>query len=263
MLFRWLRFVHVLAAFAFLGVHGVSIAVGLRLRRERDPARINSLLDLSGRMTLHTYLSLGVLVGAGVAAAFAGHSWARWLWTAIGTLIVVTLVMYYTARPYYQKVRFISRAIAEGSQAVTPEQFDSVLMARRPLNVMWIGAAGLVFIVYLMMMQPALGQKGSPVALPTKGTVLQISASSSRFNVARLSAPANGPFKIAFTNNDSGLPHNVAIYTDSSASKSLFVGKQFPGRKTVIYGVHGLPAGTYFFRCDVHPGQMTGTFTAS
>jgi plastocyanin len=209
------------------------------------------------------YISLGILVVGGVVASFAGHLWAsRWIWTAIVTLIVVTLAMYYMARPYYQRVRFISRAVAEGSQAVTPEQFDSVLMDRRPVTIAWIGVLGLMFILYLMLMKPALGQKAAPVALPTSGTVLQISATNSVFDPKQLSAPANSRFKIAFTNNDSGLPHNVSIYTDSSASKALFVDTPFPGPKTKIYSVKGLPAGTYFFRCDVHP-TMTGAFSAT
>jgi plastocyanin len=168
--------------------------------------------------------------------------------------------MYFMARPYYQRVRFISRAVAEGSQAVTPEQFDSVLMARRPLTIAWIGAIGLVGILYLMVMKPPLGQRAAAISVPPSS--LRISATNSAFDPTQLSAPANTPFKIAFTNNDSGLPHNVSIYTDASASTSLFVDPPFPGPKTKIYSVKAIPAGTYFFRCDVHT-NMTGTFRAT
>lgn len=262
--YRWWVFVHVLGVFAFLSVHGVSIAVALRLRRERDAARINSLLDLSGRTITLLYYSMLVLVGGGVAATFAGHLWSsRWILAAIATLVFVILVMFFMARPYYQRVRFISRAIAEGSQAVTPEQFDGVLKARSPLTVAWIGAIGLVFILYLMIMKPALGQKAAPVALPTTGTVLQIASTNSIFDPKTVSVPADQPFSIAFKNNDAGLPHNVSIFTDSSASRSLFLGKTFSGPKTEVYSVKAIPAGTYFFRCDVHAATMTGTLTAS
>jgi len=260
----WWKFVHLLGVFAFLSVHGVSVVVALRLRRERDPAKINALLDLSGRMVKALYISLAVLVAGGVAAGFTGgNTWtARWLWVAIVTLVVVTLAMYFMARPYYQRVRFISRAVAEGSQAVTPEQFDSVLMARRPLTITWVGAFGLVFILYLMVLKPPLWQKAAGIEIPKSGTTLRISATNSAFNPKQLSAPANTPFKIAFTNNDVGLPHNVSIYTDSTASKTLFIDPPFAGPKAKLYSVHGLPAGTYFFRCDVHI-TMTGTFTAT
>jgi plastocyanin len=62
---------------------------------------------------------------------------------------------------------------------------------------------------------------------------------------------------------DSGVPHNIAIYTDKSASKSLFKGSTVTGPKTTTYHVHALQAGTYYFRCDIHPTQMFGTFVVS
>ncbi|MGZ8625008.1 MAG: cupredoxin domain-containing protein, partial [Actinomycetota bacterium] len=75
--------------------------------------------------------------------------------------------------------------------------------------------------------------------------------------------PAGKPFSIAFDNQDPGVPHNVAIYTDDSATESLFVGELVPGPKKVTYEVGPLDPGTYFFRCDVHPTTMTGTFVVA
>ena len=54
--------------------------------------------------------------------------------------------------------------------------------------------------------------------------------------------------------------HNVAIYTNSSASTALFRGQFVQGPGTATYHVGALAPGTYFFRCDVHPTKMTGTF---
>ena len=51
-----------------------------------------------------------------------------------------------------------------------------------------------------------------------------------------------------------------SIYTDSSASQALFTGALVTGPKTATYKVDALEPGTYFFRCDVHPTTMTGTF---
>lgn len=55
------------------------------------------------------------------------------------------------------------------------------------------------------------------------------------------------------------MPHNIAIYTDEGASNNLFRGDLVSGPATVTYKVPPLKAGTYYFRCDIHP-QMSGAF---
>jgi plastocyanin len=85
-------------------------------------------------------------------------------------------------------------------------------------------------------------------------------ALNSVFDADCLAAPAGKPFEIVFDNMDAGIPHNVAIYTDQSADTPLFVGEVFSGPDVVTYEIPALDAGTYFFRCDVHPTTMTGTF---
>jgi plastocyanin len=52
-------------------------------------------------------------------------------------------------------------------------------------------------------------------------------------------------------------PHNVAIYVDESASRSLFVGELI-SRTSTVYRLPPLEPGTYHFRCDLHP-EMKGS----
>lgn len=92
------------------------------------------------------------------------------------------------------------------------------------------------------------------------GTSLQISAQNIKFDKDCLAAPANQAFTIAFKNGDPGVPHDVAIYTNSSATTVLFKGAVVAGPTTTTYHVPALKAGTYYFRCDIHPTQMFGTF---
>jgi plastocyanin len=91
------------------------------------------------------------------------------------------------------------------------------------------------------------------------GPNLTITAKNFAFDTTCLAASAGGAFTIQLHNDDSGQSHNVSIYTDSSASKALFQGKLVVGPAAMTYDVTALPAGRYFFRCDVHP-QMNGAF---
>ena len=91
------------------------------------------------------------------------------------------------------------------------------------------------------------------------GDSLQISAQGIQYSTKTLQAPASKAFSITFANNDSGIPHNVEILDANNAS--VFKGAVFPGVATQTYQVPALKAGTYSFKCDVHPTIMTGTLT--
>jgi plastocyanin len=91
------------------------------------------------------------------------------------------------------------------------------------------------------------------------GETRTISASNLAFDVDGFTVPAGEPFAIQFNNNDSA-PHNVAIYSDSSKSETLFQGDVIDGGRTTRYDVDALEPGEYYFQCDVHP-DMNGTLT--
>jgi plastocyanin len=76
-----------------------------------------------------------------------------------------------------------------------------------------------------------------------------------------ITVKAGAQVTINFNNMDSGVPHNFAAYTDQSAATVIFKGDTVtgPGTKTYTFTAPTTP-GTYFFRCDVHPTQMTGQF---
>lgn len=107
---------------------------------------------------------------------------------------------------------------------------------------------------------PSATPSATTAACVPSGTTLHASAMNSAFDVDCLAVPAGSPFKIVFDNMDPGVPHNISIYMDESAVQALFTGDLVTGPKTVTYKVDALEPGTYFFRCDVHPTTMTGTF---
>jgi plastocyanin len=79
------------------------------------------------------------------------------------------------------------------------------------------------------------------------------------FDTDTISLAADRPSTITFDNRDT-VPHNIAIYTDDSLSEALFQGEIITGPATVQYEIPPLPAGEYYFQCDVHP-NMNGTVT--
>ncbi len=90
------------------------------------------------------------------------------------------------------------------------------------------------------------------------GTTISETAQNIAFQQTSLSAPAGSAFQITFTNQDSGVPHNMEIKDSSGASK--FKGELVTGPNSATYQVPALPAGSYTFICDVHP-NITGTLT--
>jgi len=108
---------------------------------------------------------------------------------------------------------------------------------------------------------PSGAPAGSPAASGgATGSVLELSASGIAFDKTDLTAPAGVAFQIKFTNNDAGIPHNVAIHKDSPTGAIVWQGEIFSGVDSRTYDVPALPAGTYGFSCVVHP-NMTGTLT--
>jgi mono/diheme cytochrome c family protein/plastocyanin len=107
---------------------------------------------------------------------------------------------------------------------------------------------------------PSANPSGSaaPSANPN-ATVVDIAASGIQFSTATLTAPADAPFIIRFDNQDSGIPHDVAL--KDSGGTQVFKGDTFPGPAKRDYHAPALKAGTYQFMCTVHP-NMTGTLTA-
>jgi plastocyanin len=263
-MYRWLVFVHVVGVFGFLASHGVSMYVTFELRGTRDPKRMVSLLELSGSSIRAFYWSMGVLLAGGILAAFMGHWWSyAWIWAAIIVLLVVSLAMMRMARPYYRRVGLVARALAGGATAVSEEELSAIVRGRRPLVVAGIGFVGLLLILFLMMFQPSLGfQDGllfQPGAEAAKADVT-VSANNLKFDTDTLNAPAGREFTIQFINKEA-ITHNVVIYRDQTKQDLLFKGPDV-SKKTELFTVTPLPAGTYFFVCTYHPDQMFGTLIA-
>ncbi|MBI1886553.1 MAG: cupredoxin domain-containing protein [Chloroflexi bacterium] len=84
---------------------------------------------------------------------------------------------------------------------------------------------------------------------------------SLKFDKSELTIPANEDVTVAADNRDTNIPHTFTVYTDDTASDLIAGTEQCPGPCTETLTLK-LDPGEYFFRCEVHPDQMTGTLTA-
>ncbi len=102
------------------------------------------------------------------------------------------------------------------------------------------------------------GTGGGGGSSPVPSGDITIRAQNIAFDIGSATASAGKAFTIAFINDDSGTPHNVAI-KDASGT-DVFKGEIITGPAAKVYDVPALKAGTYTFYCQVHP-NMTGTLT--
>jgi len=90
---------------------------------------------------------------------------------------------------------------------------------------------------------------------------IRISAKGIAFTKDKLTVPAGAKVTLVFTNKDTGIPHNVAVYESDARRNIIFQGDVITGRKKITYTFTAPEnPGTYFFQCDVHPRAMTGDF---
>jgi plastocyanin len=105
----------------------------------------------------------------------------------------------------------------------------------------------------------------TPTPTPTGPSVtIDLVAHNIAFDLSTITVPAGAAVTVNFTNEDSGIPHNFAVYETSAAQQAIFQGQIITGPSSITYHFTAPSTpGDYFFRCDVHPTIMTGTFVVT
>lgn len=161
-MFNWLVYFHIAGALCFMMAHGISAGVAFALVRERHLERVRALLELSASSYGVMYISLLVLLIAGIAATFAGGYWDRgWIWASIILLIVIMGVMGRFGSSIYGQVRravglpyFEKMKIQPPLPPASDEEIARLLAAGQPMLLTIVGLGGILIIVWLMRFKP-------------------------------------------------------------------------------------------------------------
>ena len=100
----------------------------------------------------------------------------------------------------------------------------------------------------------------SPARATTAGGGLNVTARDFLFDPNKLSAKKGQTISINFT-NDGSTSHTFTLYTDEDHTKPVANGNSDPvaagGSKTLTISLAS-DSGDLYYRCEIHPGQMTG-----
>ena len=161
-MYTWVVLVHMIGVTGFLLAHGVSAGVILQLGKERETERMKALLDLSGLSVRTMYISLLVLIAAGIVAGFMGDWWGSgWLWASLVVFVLIYVGMQvrgssYTTRlrkaigaPYFESMKLQTPLPPAGSEEIT-----ALISPSRGRELLAMGGIGLVIILWLMILKP-------------------------------------------------------------------------------------------------------------
>lgn len=158
----WLKFLHIVGAFAFVAGHGVSMAMAMRLRSERDPARMLAILDLSSSSLGFATIGMLVLLVSGIVDGVVGGYFGHlWIWAGLILFIVTGSLMTPLASGHFNAVRAAlgqrTRMLNASDPDPVPRPIDDVIaMAQgpRPMQVAAIGGGALLVLLWLMTFKP-------------------------------------------------------------------------------------------------------------
>lgn len=162
--YPWLLVFHVLSVLGFLAIHGVSMGVWWRVRRERDRAKLMAWLELSGSFMTWTLVTGLLLIVSGVVVGVAAGWWFNgqwWLWVSIVLLAAIVLSMNpLNAVPMVRVRQALGMPnLADARAGTTPSPADDatlegLLLDRRPVFGSAFAIAGIVVITGLMETKP-------------------------------------------------------------------------------------------------------------
>ena len=157
-MYELLRFLHVLSAMAYFLFHGAVASVTFALRRNPGPTRIEALSEVMRLAYIGAPIAGIVLVLTGIILGIMGRWWGdRWLWTSLGLLLTIGVLMNRLGKPYMTE--WFARARNREAQARMPARAGFAGALREvffhPMFFTVTGLIGLAIILWLMMFKPS------------------------------------------------------------------------------------------------------------
>lgn len=154
--------VHIVGVALFVVAHSVSAVVVLRLRSERDPQSLRSMLDLSRRSLNVAGIGFLLWFLAGVLAGFSGNWWTTgrlWIWASLVVAIVLTGLMTPMGRVYLNRVRTAVGVDPKTGKHDPTVQVDgaavqTAIASGQPALLAGLGIVGLLVLFWLMLAKP-------------------------------------------------------------------------------------------------------------
>jgi hypothetical protein len=159
---RLLVFIHVFFGFLYLLSHGASFTTSYRFKHESDLKQIQAQLDLSKSSFALMWISLLVMMVAGIVLGFLGQRWSSgWIWVSLGMLLIILVVMGVIASRHFHRIRksvglpYLDRNKDHPAiEPASPEEIHSPLSSGRPHLLTHIGLGGWAIILFLMLFKP-------------------------------------------------------------------------------------------------------------
>jgi cytochrome c oxidase subunit II len=112
------------------------------------------------------------------------------------------------------------------------------------------------FAAWVNQQKKAQSNTGS--CTPT-GSSITLTAQHIQWDKKCIAAVAGQPIQITIINKDAGIAHNFAIWVSSALKKRLYQTANVNGPASMTFTGPALPAGKYYFQCDIHGPAMSGT----
>lgn len=164
-LYQWVAWLHVLFAFLFFFVHGVSMATAFFLPNEKDVKRLSMLLDLPSITIIPMAISLlGLLVTSIYMGGSAGWWKTGWWGLSVVLFFAMTAWMTWYGRKFYSPIRkelglhymtgMGNHNAPDENKVVNMDEVEKLIAKTNPFLLAAVGLIVLGLLLWLMRFKP-------------------------------------------------------------------------------------------------------------